>query len=201
VASGYRSVVADVQYPQVHAADGWPEELAEEAERHPVGIASASQCDARLRLVKPDLVVHLAAETGTGQSLTEASRHGVVNVVGTETLLDALNRAGPVPDHFVLASACAVYGAGQSQSEDSQRFPAAPRTAEGGRQPVRFVSTARTSAGVTPCPHRADVTSARPSNVYTATKLAQEHQLQAWTAAMGARLSHLRLYDVYGAGQ
>lgn len=202
VASGYRTVVADVLHPQVHASDGWPEELAETAERYPVDITSASQCDALLRLVKPDLIVHLAAETGTGQSLTEATRHGMVNVVGTTTLLDALTRAGHVPDHFVLASSRAVYGEGEWQSEDGQRFAAAPRTAE------RLAANQwdptppdGTSAGVTPCPHHADVTTPRPSNVYAATKLAQEHLLQAWTAAMGARLSILRLQNVYGPGQ
>jgi dTDP-L-rhamnose 4-epimerase len=37
--------------------------------------------------------------------------------------------------------------------------------------------------------------------VYAATKLAQEHLLGAWTSAMGARLSVLRLQNVYGPGQ
>ena len=44
---------------------------------------SADDWDALLADVRPDTVVHLAAETGTAQSLTESTRHGMVNVVGT----------------------------------------------------------------------------------------------------------------------
>ena len=58
-------------------------------------------------------MVHLAAETGTGQSLTEASRHSSVNVVGTTRMTDALGEAGIVPAHVVVASSRAVYGEGQ----------------------------------------------------------------------------------------
>ena len=46
----------------------------------------------------PTSCVHLAAETGTAQSLTESTRHGLVNVVGTTQLLDALTRTGHVPE-------------------------------------------------------------------------------------------------------
>ena len=60
---------------------------------------SPTTWDAVLADVRPDVVVHLAAETGTGQSLTEATRHGMVNVVGTTQMLDALSAApGTVPD-------------------------------------------------------------------------------------------------------
>ena len=201
VAHGYRTVVADVLHPQVHAGDGWPAALAEGTERYPVDITSGAQCDALIRLAKPDVIVHLAAETGTGQSLTEASRHGMVNVVGTTTLLDALTRAGHVPDHFVLASSRAVYGEGEWQTPDGQRFPASPRTAEQ-LAANQWDPVPPTGPGdVTPCPHDAATTTPRPSNVYAATKLAQEHLLQAWTSAMGARLSILRLQNVYGPGQ
>ncbi len=41
----------------------------------------------------------------------------------------------------------------------------------------------------------------RPSSVYAATKLAQEHVLRAWCLAVGVRPVVLRLQNVYGAGQ
>jgi dTDP-L-rhamnose 4-epimerase len=40
-----------------------------------------------------------------------------------------------------------------------------------------------------------------PTNIYAATKLTQEHVLQAWTEANGSALSVLRLQNVYGPGQ
>ena len=50
-------------------------------------------------------------------------------------------------------------------------------------------------------PSVAGVTEAHPTNVYAATKLAQEHILDAWCAATETKLSILRLQNVYGPGQ
>jgi dTDP-L-rhamnose 4-epimerase len=152
-----------------------------------------------LRLVRPAQVVHLAAETGTGQSLSEATRHGSVNVVGTTQLLDALPRAGLVPEQLVLASSRAVYGEGAWRSGDDVFYPG-PRT------------HAQLAAGLwdpegpdrgpaVPLRSSAGRTEARPVSIYAATKLAQEHTLLAWTAARGTALSMLRLQNVYGPGQ
>ena len=71
-----------------------------------------SDWDALLADVRPTVVVHLAAETGTAQSLTEATRHALVNVVGTTEMLDALVRHDSLPEKVVLTSSRAVYGEG-----------------------------------------------------------------------------------------
>ena len=52
-----------------------------------------------------------------------------------------------------------------------------------------------------PLPSWAGLTEPRPTNIYAATKLAQEHMLAAWTAAHDTGLSVLRLQNVYGPGQ
>jgi dTDP-L-rhamnose 4-epimerase len=52
-----------------------------------------------------------------------------------------------------------------------------------------------------PLPSCAGRTEPRPTNIYAATKLAQEHILAAWTAAHDTNLSVLRLQNVYGPGQ
>ena len=83
--------------------------------------------DAVLRLFTPSQVVHLAAETGTAQSLSEATRHGSVNVVGTTQMLDALSRAELVPEQFVLASSRAVYGEGAWRCGEEIFYPS-PRS-------------------------------------------------------------------------
>jgi dTDP-L-rhamnose 4-epimerase len=195
-------VVADVLHPQVHQQRGWPARLPAGVEKLPVDVTSPTQWDAVLRVCRPDVVVHLAAETGTGQSLTEASRHGRVNVVGTTELLDGLTRAGHVPEHLLLASSRAVYGEGRWSASDGSVFHAATRTAE---QLERREWAPRPPApglqAVAPLPHDAATTEPRPTNVYAATKLAQEHVLGAWAAAMGTRLTVLRLQNVYGPGQ
>ena len=99
----------NVLHPQVHGGDR-PVELAPSVRLFTGDVTHAPDFDAVLRLFRPTQIVHLAAETGTAQSLSEATRHGSVNVVGTTQLLDALSRSGLVPEQLVLASSRAVYG-------------------------------------------------------------------------------------------
>jgi dTDP-L-rhamnose 4-epimerase len=203
VPDGTRVVVADSLHPQVHPDRRWPAALPAGAETHLVDVTDPSALDRLVAAVRPDVLVHLAAETGTGQSLTEASRHGLVNVVGTTQVLDAMTRAEHVPEHILLTSSRAVYGEGRWQEErGGEPFHAPPRShaqlAAGHWDPV---GPSGPGTAVRPLPHFAPSVEPRPSNVYAATKLAQEHVLGAWTAAMGSRLSVLRLQNVYGPGQ
>jgi dTDP-L-rhamnose 4-epimerase len=152
-----------------------------------------------LKEFSPTTIVHLAAETGTGQSLSEATRHGHVNVVGTTTMLDALFRCTQRPEHIVIASSRAVYGEGQWRSAN-QTYYAEPRTHEDLAKGQWDPASPRGEHGVA-IPSQAGRTEPRPTNIYAATKLAQEHVLTAWTAATGTALSVLRLQNVYGPGQ
>jgi dTDP-L-rhamnose 4-epimerase len=148
----------------------------------------------------PSLVVHLAAETGTGQSLTQASRHGIVNVVGTTELIDAMTRRDHRPDHVVLTSSRAVYGEGAWRSRDGSIFYPPPRTEVQLRAGQWDPSDPDGHPG-TVIGHDASSVWPRPTNVYAATKLAQEHILEAWSAAFDVPLTILRLQNVYGPGQ
>jgi len=200
VAAGDRVLALDVLHPQVHSAPGRPADLDRAVELLPVDVTSASSWDAVLRLARPDVVVHLAAETGTGQSLDQATRHGSVNVVGTTQLCDALTRVEHRPDHLVLASSRAVYGEGAWQAADGTVALPPPRRhddlAAGRWEPVDADGTPLTVLA-----QRAATVQPRPANVYAATKLAQEHILGAWAAAREVPLTTLRFQNVYGPGQ
>ncbi len=189
--------VADNLHPQVHPASRVPAALPNAVTFVPFDVTQESAWDALLGVAEPRAIVHLAAETGTGQSLTEASRHALVNVVGTTRLLDALTRARRRPDHIVLASSRAVYGEGLWLSGEVAVSPGARRhedLAQGCWLPADLHRPRPRAA-------RADLTPPNPTSVYGATKLAQEHLLRSWTAAMGTRLSIVRLQNVYGPGQ
>ena len=189
----------DVLHPQVHTSPGRPTALPSSVPLLTGDVTHAPDWEAILRLVRPAQIVHLAAETGTGQSLSEATRHGSVNVVGTTQLVDALTRANLVPQQLVLASSRAIYGEGAWRIGEALFYPG-PRThsqlVAGHWNP----EGAEEEAAV-PVPSSSGRTEARPTNIYAATKLAQEHILQAWTAAHGSGLTVLRLQNVYGPGQ
>jgi dTDP-L-rhamnose 4-epimerase len=150
-------------------------------------------------LFKPGQIVHLAAETGTAQSLSEATRHGSVNVVGTTQLVDALGRCGHVPDQLVLASSRAVYGEGAWQAGSDVFYPRPRSHAQ--LQAGIWDPQGPTGDAAVPLASSTVRTEPRPTNIYAATKLAQEHILAAWTAAHDTTLSVLRLQNVYGPGQ
>lgn len=112
LADRYDEVVAlDNLHPQIHAQPGRPERLDPRVRLVVGDVTRAADVGSLLDQFEPVDVVHLAAETGTGQSLTESARHGLVNVVGTNVLLDALH-GRVVPRQFVLSSSRAVYGGG-----------------------------------------------------------------------------------------
>jgi dTDP-L-rhamnose 4-epimerase len=198
VEAGYDVAVMDVLHPQVHGKLAGID-LPSSVRLFTGDVTHAPDWDAVLRLLQPAQIVHLAAETGTAQSLSEATRHGSVNVVGTTQLLDALGRAAHVPEQLVLASSRAVYGEGAWQCGRELFYPR-PRSHA---QLLAGIWDPQGPTGdpVIPLPSCAGATQARPTNIYAATKLAQEHILTAWAAAHDAKLSVLRLQNVYGPGQ
>lgn len=190
-----RWVVIDNLHPQVHPGSGRPADLHEAAELIVGDVTDPAVWDAVLAETIPDVIVHLAAETGTAQSLHEATRHAEVNVVGTTVMLDALGRAGQVPTHFVLSSSRAVYGEGEWKHTDESLY------SPGQRSHAQLERGEWDFPNATPVPSTARGTTPAPTSVYGATKLAQEHILSAWTSSHDSKLSILRLQNVYGPGQ
>jgi dTDP-L-rhamnose 4-epimerase len=190
-----RWVVLDNLHPQVHPTSARPAGLHPAAELVVGDVTDAAVWDALLADVRPDVVLHLAAETGTAQSLHEATRHADVNVIGTTAMLDALGRAGHVPSHFVLSSSRAVYGEGQWRHADGTLFSPGPRPH------AQLAAGAWDFADAVPVPSTAAATPPAPTSVYGATKLAQEHILRAWAASHDTSVTALRLQNVYGPGQ
>ena len=196
LADHFDTVVAlDSLHPQVHARPDRPGALDERVELVVGDVADPRAWDQLLERVCPSVVLHLAAETGTAQSLTESTRHARVNVVGTTEMLDALARHEAVPDRIVLSSSRAVYGEGAWADESGElTYP--------GQRGVRMLEAAQWDfPGRTAVPVSAERVRPSPTSVYGATKLAQEHILGSWCLAMGAEHVVLRLQNVYGPGQ
>lgn len=199
--AGHQVAVIDNLHPQVHPVQVRPADLDDRASLLVGDVTLPADWDTWFATVgQPDVIVHLAAETGTGQSLSEASRHGRVNVVGTTELVDALTRADHRPRRIALASSRAVYGEGRWQAADGSTFYPGLRSDEQ-LEAGRWDPEAPDGTTGIPLPHRCSSVEPRPANIYAATKLAQEHVLGAWCGAHGVPLTTLRLQNVYGPGQ
>lgn len=197
---GNRVWVLDNLHPQVHGADASPPGFPAGTAFVRGDVEDAATLARVVADARPELVYHLAAETGTGQSYDEPSRYCGVNVMGTAHLVEAIRHVGGVR-RVVLAASRAVYGEGAYTDAAGREFTGLPR------DPVAMsrgdFSVALEAAAT--APWEASASHARlppaPSSIYASTKLMQEYLLtQAgdgadWDAVM------LRFQNVYGPGQ
>ncbi len=148
-----------------------------------------------------DAVFHLAAETGTAQSMYQMSHYTRVNCDGTSALLEAIAKCTRRPKQIILASSRSVYGEGAYTLADDPGIlvPAFARTKddlEAGRwEPMD--DRGRPLIAV-PTPENLPFA---PGSVYAATKAAQELLLSSASIALGVRTTIFRFQNVYGEGQ
>jgi dTDP-L-rhamnose 4-epimerase len=121
---GHRVRALDALVPQVHGPDRRrPSYLAPDVE---LVVGDVRDPDAvRRALEGVDVVFHLAALVGVGQSMYEIEGYTSVNAVGTATLLQALVKR-PVA-RLVVASSMSIYGEGLYVGPDGAPFAAATR--------------------------------------------------------------------------
>jgi UDP-arabinose 4-epimerase len=86
-------------------------------------IADAARLDAVIAATRPVAVMHFAAFTYVGESVTDPAKYYANNVSGTLTLLDAARRGGI--ERVVFSSTCATYGMPQGETMD-EAHPQAP---------------------------------------------------------------------------
>lgn len=163
-----------------------------------------SRADLQRTIAGTTAIVHLAAETGTGQSMYQMANYNLVNSQGTALLLEVLQQSN---EHqvrkIVLASSRSVYGEGafacQACSPEVVRYPE-PRTREQLAQhewdPSCPTCGAKMSAVATTEQARIN-----PASIYAATKFAQEELIRIGAQAQGIASVVLRFQNVYGEGQ
>jgi dTDP-L-rhamnose 4-epimerase len=154
----------------------------------------------RKAVAKSEMVVHLAAETGTGQSMYQVSNYCDVNIQGTAVLIEAVLENKNRIERVVVASSRAIYGEGLYQC--SQHGTVLPQTRSIHRLNEKIfehfcpqcdsqLKLVATTEGTAP----------RPQSVYGITKLAQEELILNLSQSIGKPTVALRFQNVYGPGQ
>lgn len=148
-------------------------------------------------------VAHLAAETGTGQSMYEIARYNEVNSQGTALLLDILAQSpGRGVRRIVLTSSRSVYGEGRYHCTHCGADPVYPgsRSAQALAAGRWEPACPQCGSDLTAAPTR-EIDATQPASIYAATKLAQEDLVRVTCEALGIGHAILRLQNVYGEGQ
>lgn len=192
--------VFDNLHPQVHGDN--PDTPAFPDGVHFVrgDVADAAALITVVQQAQPELVYHLAAETGTGQSYDEPTRYCAVNVLGTTNLIEAL-RGVDTTRRVVLAASRAVYGEGGYRDAAGVEFvglPRQPQSMTEGDFSVPLPKAA--SLPATPSASHSGLPPA-PASVYASTKLMQEYLLCQAGEGAGWEVTILRFQNVYGPGQ
>ncbi|MBP0952512.1 NAD-dependent epimerase/dehydratase family protein [Pseudomonas alliivorans] len=196
LAKRYSKVIAiDNMHPQIHSSMDRPALLDPAVELVVADVTLPATWEQLLAKYKPTVVYHLAAETGTGQSLLESSRHAEVNILGTTRMLDAFSAHDVRPDRIILTSSRAVYGEGGWEDPKGQVTYPGQRTNE------MLGNSQWDFPGLKAVPFQSSSTLTYPTSIYGVTKLSQEQLISCWADAHGVKTSILRLQNVYGVGQ
>lgn len=148
-----------------------------------------------------ECVVHLAAETGTGQSMYEIQKYVDVNIGGTALLLDILTNMEHSIRKVIVAESRAIYGEGRYYSDDLKQYVYPKERQEedmnsgdfevkypGCRFPLKLVGTTEDSL-------------VHPTSVYGITKQVQGQLVHLVCASIGIASVSYRYQNVYGPGQ
>ncbi|MEA2468088.1 MAG: dTDP-L-rhamnose 4-epimerase [Thermoleophilaceae bacterium] len=187
---GYRVRALDDLNPQVHE-DGRPPSYLDPEVELIVGDVRDPEA-VRRALDGADVVLHLAARVGVGQSMYEIAEYTSVNGVGTGVLLEAL-LDHPV-ERLVVASSMSVYGEG--------------RYVDASGEPVEAVVRSRAQLergewepqGLRPVPTN-EAKEPSLSSIYALGKFDQERMCLMFGAAYRVPTVALRFFNVYGPYQ
>ena len=146
-----------------------------------------------------DAIIHLAAETGTGQSMYAIERYNHVNVSGTALLLDVLVNQKNSVKKIILASSRAVYGEGKYRNSQSESVYPQSRSVEL-MQNGTFEMTAENGQILEPLATDEN-SKLHPTSFYGLTKLQQEQMVAMVCESIGINFVILRYQNVFGLGQ
>jgi dTDP-L-rhamnose 4-epimerase len=144
------------------------------------------------------IIIHLAAETGTGQSMYEIERYVGVNINGTALFLDYIANNKTNVKKVIVASSRSIYGEGKYvDSKNKIHYPVTRNEAqmqqrqfepEHNEEALRAVATDESSK-------------IHPISIYGITKQVQEQLVLNVSKSIGIAGVALRFQNVYGPGQ
>ena len=200
---GYEVTVLDNLLEQIHGADPDHNSPLYCSIKDKVRFIKGDVCNKALlvqALEDTDYVIHLAAETGTGQSMYEIKRYIDVNIGGTALLLDILTNSKHHVKRVVVAESRAIYGEGkyhcgkcgdvyptERKDEDMAKGDFECHCPKCGGK-VTLVATTEDSA-------------IHPSSVYGIGKQVQGQLVHMICKSIGIESVSFRYQNVYGPGQ
>lgn len=205
IQKGYSITVLDNLHAQIHGEN--PDETSPlfQSIKNKVRFIKGdvtNKEDWKTALENQHIIVHLAAETGTGQSMYEIERYTQVNVIGTSILLDLLTNSNHTIEKVVVASSRAIYGEGKYYSELTKQYFYPNNRNETDLQHGIFEikNPINETEFLTACATD-EQSKIQPNSIYGLTKYHQEQALMISCKSLNIPCVALRYQNVFGPGQ
>ena len=202
IQKGYQITVLDNLSPQIHGKNPDNDSELYLSIKDKVNFIKGTVTDRDCwlkALQNQDVIVHLAAETGTGQSMYEIYRYNDVNINGTALMLDILANTKHSIKKVVIASSRSIYGEGKYKSPELG-FVYPDHRSDSELSTGDFEVKYPESSELTLC-STDEGSKIHPSSVYGITKQVQEQLVMTVCPTISIAPVAFRYQNVYGPGQ
>jgi dTDP-L-rhamnose 4-epimerase len=197
VEKGYYVRILDNLSPQIHG-DNYQYKSSENVTFIKGDVRNKD--DWKAALEGAQIVVHFAAETGTGQSMYEIYRYVDHNIIGTAVMLDYLVNEPHSVKKVIVASSRSIYGEGKYYCEEhGVVYPESREEQDlstGKFDPICQIC--KRNLTVLPTDEDSKI---HPSSVYGITKLNQEQMVLNVCRSVNVPAVAFRYQNVFGPGQ
>jgi len=201
LAAGHSVRIFDSLDSQVHAA-GLFSYIPEGAEFVLGDVRNLGQVSKAIQDI--DVIFHLAASVGVGQSMYQIAQYTATNNLGTANLLQAVidSRAdsGASIEKIVVASSMSIYGEGKYLCGQCGEVASAPRPLEQLKEKKWEAPCPSCLQSVIPIPTREDKP-LQSTSIYALSKKDQEEMTLLFGRTYGIPVVALRYFNIYGTRQ
>lgn len=203
LAKGYEVIVLDSLSKQIHGEkpdDTSP--LFRSIKDKVEFVRGSVECrdDWERALPNVDYIIHLAAETGTGQSMYEIEKYVRCNIGGTALLLDILANKPHHVKRVVVAESRAIYGEGKyTCSNCGVVYPLSRNNDDMAKGD--FECKCPKCGGKVKLVATSEDCQIHPTSVYGITKQIQGQLIHLICQSIGVESVSFRYQNVYGPGQ
>ena len=197
LAKGHDVVVFDSLLPQVHDAS-LPDYLSSKVEFIAGDMRDLEAVRKAIQGV--DVVFHMAAAVGVGQSMYEISDYIGANTLGTANLLQALLDTRIRIEKLIVASSMSVYGEGKYLCVNCGEIAPKPRTNQQLKQKNWETRCPQCGVDLTPLPTN-EQKPLQYTSIYALSKKDQEQMCLLFGKVYELPVVALRFFNIYGTRQ
>jgi dTDP-L-rhamnose 4-epimerase len=196
VVAGHEVCIFDNLTPQVH--QGKDPYLPKGAEFVYGDVRDLAKLSAAVK--DADVIYHLAAAVGVGQSMYQISEYTAVNNLGTANLFQAILDTRATPEKIVVASSMSIYGEGKYLCRECGEQAPSARPLEQLKQKKWETLCPTCGESLVPVPTREEKP-LQSTSIYALSKKDQEEMTLLFGRTYQIPVVALRYFNIYGTRQ